>query len=214
MAKLVSNRGFAKEVGVTEGAVRKAIKAGKITDNCFTVPNAKGSRKIILELALNAWVNSGAGIQSNLHNKNPIKLPNVYIEPMAKGKGYIAPAEPPIDQTPETDDDILEIPKKAGVGITTAEAQRINAIHTANQKRLEILESMGKLVKKDKVYSALFAMGNELKSALLSIPDQHIGNIIAAKDAHEAELILRKVINDCLTIFTSIEKKEIKFNQK
>lgn len=86
-----------------------------------------------------------------------------------------------------------------------ADAKRVKEIIQANIAGLQLSQLKGELVKKDEVYKQLYEYGQQLRTALSSIPDRMIDEIIAAKDRPTAHLILSNAILEVLTGLTTVE---------
>jgi hypothetical protein len=169
--KPISVREFARRLGVSETAVRKAVAAGKITSDSFTEVN--GKRMIIELIARKEWaiaVREGGPPQSavlaqSLSKENKVET----LTPTAK---------------------------------TMMEAKQAKAVWDAKTAELNYRKAEGMLVEKDVVNKSLHEMGQEIRDAMLSIPDRVIDDILAASTRADAHTLLHKAIHDELTRLT------------
>lgn len=96
-------------------------------------------------------------------------------------------------------DQSQEFFEKEGIStITYTEANRRSAIFKAEKDELIVKELKGDLVRKKDVYKELFAVGEEIRAGLLSIPDKEIHNILACESRQEAHALLVKAITEVL----------------
>jgi phage terminase Nu1 subunit (DNA packaging protein) len=88
------------------------------------------------------------------------------------------------------------------------EAVRLEKVSKAKIAELELKEKEGTLVSKSFVFDQLFAFGNELRNALLSIPDREIDKIIVNhNDRTKAHTILYDAISKELEKLSNINLK-------
>lgn len=125
--------------------------------------------KIKYEIAIKEWEAIGGG---NSANKSVPELP----------------AE---DTTPG---DTIHIRKNASL----SEAKRVEAIAKAKLAQIELEKTKGSLVEKKEVYKELFAVGQEIRSALQGIPDKYIDNILACSTRSESHAMLFEAITEAL----------------
>jgi len=178
MAEKLSIREFAKRVGVSDVAVGKAIRSGKIV-NGIDYSNPKRP-KIDPEIALKEW---GKHVNPNYNREQTEKI-------QQHAEASSAPAD------------------VAG-GRSIAEIKRQQAEVKLRISALELKEKQGQLVDKDKVYKALFAAGQEVRTALQSIPDRVIDDLLAAQTRNESHQILFNAIADTLEMLSEIMNREI-----
>lgn len=82
--------------------------------------------------------------------------------------------------------------------MTLAEATRLSKIYEAKKRELEVAELEGVLVRKEYVYKELLQAGQEIRSALQTIPDKFIDNILACSNRSEAHSVLYSAITEAL----------------
>jgi len=173
MSTLLSIREYARRKGCSDTAVHKAIKAEKIVKGVdYTNPKRP---KINPDIADKEW--------------SAFKDPD-YRRRARNGKEIfeeeVKPSEPVETATnPRTDTSL-------------AAAKRAQAVYKAKILELEMKQKQGSLVDRDQVYKALFAAGQEVRSALQAVPDRFIDNILAARSRNEAHSILSNAIADAL----------------
>ncbi|MGI9158139.1 MAG: hypothetical protein ACR2K1_00150 [Saprospiraceae bacterium] len=178
----ISLREFARRLSISEGAVRKAIKEGKI--NTGVQYDANGKPTIIPDVALSEW--------GKTYNPNYDRNPALYqkLDEAAGANVQAGDAGHPGNRS-------------------TAELKRLLSEIRVQKEAIELRKTKGELVDKKKVYAQLFQMGQEVRSALQAVPDRVIDGIIAARDRSEAHTILTLAINEALNTLSEIQKREI-----
>jgi hypothetical protein len=76
--------------------------------------------------------------------------------------------------------------------------ERKKLIADLEAKKLKLGRDRGNLVEKSKVYSDLFAFGQEIRTMLMAIPDRVLDNVLAATTRHDAHSILTEELASCL----------------
>ena len=184
MEQPISIREYARRRGISDTAVRKAIKAGKIEKGLTDI----GGVPAILESIANQEWAQYAPVTREPKPASKTPLPN-NPTPAPRPAQPVAPPQP---QAPASG----EAPKpQAG---TIAAARLVKEQLHAKKLELEIKVMMGKLVDKEKVYSMLFNAGQEIRSTFQSIPDRFIDEIISAPSRNEAHALLYNAITDAL----------------
>lgn len=190
----ISLREYARRRGVSDTAVRKAINAGKIVEGRIF---ESGIPRIIEAIADKEW---------NLYEtrakvtQNPTTPATKPVKPAAPHTQAPAVVHPVQDHTNE--------PPKPPAG-SLAAARLVQAQLKAKLLEIEVREKSGRLVDRDKVYAALFSAGKELRTALQSIPDRFIDEIIAAGSRNEAHTVLYNAIADALERSADFNKVDI-----
>lgn len=181
--EIISLREFGRRVGLTEGAIRKAIAAEKISKKSVRVNKKNGRPEIKYELAYEDCRLNGVGAERG-----------VDLPPLVKENKTVE-----TEEKPETEKKtVTASPPPQVQGNSLIDAKRRRAIYEAELKGLELAEIKKILVRRDKVFEELYAFGAEIKSSLESIPDKYIDLIFAAKDKHEASMILTRGIAETL----------------
>jgi hypothetical protein len=94
-------------------------------------------------------------------------------------------------------------------GRSLADIKRQTAEVRLRLDALELKERMGQLVDKDAVYRALFAAGQEFRTAMQAIPDRVIDDILAARNRNEAHQVLFNAIADQLEMLSDLSNRPI-----
>ena len=188
----VSIREFARRLGCTEAAVRRARKKGYLGNGI----EGEGRKvKVLVETARASWAkhHEPEGRQNSvlfqrLHQAEPLTdyPPDI---PLSQD----IPDKPPVSTA-------ASAPPAARSEAKTAvtEANKVKATFTAATAKLNYEKAAGKLVEKDKVYAAFFTIGQEFKATMMAIPDRYIDEIHAAEDRNTAHSILHNAIAQAL----------------
>jgi hypothetical protein len=198
---------------VSDTAVNKAIRAGKITTDCLDYSNPKRP-KINPPMALASWGRHYAPDylqspaladlleQKQAERNNPKPKPETK-KPKPNRISVDVGEELPVvvidDFDPESDpddpdDDNIKLRKSA----THVEAKRVDAIATARLNLVKLAEARGKLVSREKVYKEFFDAGVRVRTALQGIPDKWIDNLLACDSRAEAHSMLYNAITEAL----------------
>lgn len=176
----ISQREYAKRLGISNEAVSKAIREGKIDKGWD-----REEGKIIVEYANKEW---GA-----LHMKTNVSR-LLQQEPGEEGPSSADWASPG---------------KKGGLTLTNessfADAKRVREIIHAQLAALDLKERKGELVKKEEVYKQLYAFGQQVRIAVMTTPDRIIDTLLAAKNRMEAYTILSACLLEALEGLTNVE---------
>lgn len=180
----LSITGYAKHRGISQPAVSKAVKAGKIT------PLADGT--IDPELADKQWAGSVSRVNTP---KSDGKLTKTKVEVVEVEDA---------DVTPEA---IAELVIPGGLSLTD-----IKAIHEtikARQSYLNLVQSRGELTDLAAVNKRLFELSRELRDGWLNWVNQ-VAGILAAEmqiDQHKFTIALEREVNAHLT---EVAKSDLK----
>ena len=186
----VSIRAFSREMGVSDTAVHKAIRAGRIEKGLTE------DKKIIVSIAKQEWARNYDETYADRSPTLAQKLAETKTPGVAAGVGGTAPAEGPKTETGGTD--------------SLAAAKRMQAVLKVKQLQIQLQTAQGELVNKNEVYRALFAAGQQLKASILSVPDRCIDDIMAQKTRTDAFNILYGTLVDVLNDLPSILQKATK----
>ena len=178
----ISIREFARRMGVTDGAVRKAIRVGKIASG--VIYDEKGRLLINLEVATAEW--------SKNFNPNYERNDNLHKNLTAASASKDGQIQPP-----------------TLTGRSLIEIKKMQAEVRLQLDAIELRKAKGELVDKKKVYAQLFTMGQEMRATFQAIPDRVIDSILAAKDRNEAHNILSLAISEALLQLSEIQKRDI-----
>jgi hypothetical protein len=175
----ISLREFARRLSVTEGAVRKAIKDGKIVKGVQY--DEKNRPAILLVVAAKEWG----------RNFNPAYPRNEVFY------GKLEAASEGGTPAPESQ------------GRSLVEIKKMHAEIKLQLEAIELRKAKNELVDKKKVYAQLFAMGQEVRAAFQAIPDRVTDTVLAARDRAEAHKVISDAIADTLTQLSDITKRDI-----
>lgn len=195
----ISIREFAKRIHVSEGAVRKAIKDGKIVEGY----NKQKGKILFIQAYAEYGKNKTAPKAGHGVSKQKVAEKFALI-----GAG---PAMPEEDDEPRADLELYEnlsyteLLEKVTVhpDLPYAEAIRRNEILSVAKEKMSLEEKQGKLVEKAAIDKQLFALAVELKSQLQNIPNRITPLMRSAANEVDAGHMLLKEINQVLELFTN-----------
>lgn len=187
----MTQREYATYLGISNEAVSRAVKDGRIKKGWD-----KKAARIIVEHA-----NKEFGF---LHKE---------IEPETQEQTTKSNGQ---EANEESEDNVTTLGKRT----TFIEARRVREVNEANiaakkdrLAELELKQKTGELVRKEDVYKVLFAFGQQMRIALLAIPDRNIDEILAAKTRADAHNALTTAIHGVLTDLTTEKEFEFKTRQ-
>lgn len=209
----VSGRQFAKMVGQSEGAVRKAVERSSI------INGVTADKKYIPQIAAAEW---GKPILPEFLVATPVA-----IKPEAK-KAAALPKVKKEKPEPQTADQVVaevmseklpHVSKQDAANIDDqteeedtpdtilkTEAERQAAILKVKILRLAYAEKRSQVVSKDKIDAVLFAFGTELRVAIEGITNRAIDNILAVSDDRaKAKRVLDEEIYNTLNNVSNSE---------
>lgn len=202
-AERVSIREFARRLGCSDTAVRRAIREKKIKHG--VKKNAKGRPVIVVEVARREWreAHDFSGHQNRtlfekLHQVEPLTA-----HALEQPKSSLIPKDKPVESAEDAAPDPEPVPPPPTREPTEGElalqkANQDKAFFQAEKLRVEHEQRIGLLVEKSKVYSVFNAIGREFRQAMLAIPDRHIDAIYHAEDRAVAHVLLREAIAEVL----------------
>lgn len=214
----VSGRQFAKMVGQSEGAVRKAVARQSIVDGL----TADG--KYIPITASNEWGKPilpeflPAGTTSNpapaKQQKKKITIPEEAITADQIVNEVLNEKVPRLKKTPaisseDFDDEEDEDENNDPAWISKPEAERRTAIHKSEILQIALAEKRGQLIPKEKISTILFGYGQEIRVSFESLTNRVLDRILAAETRHEAKRILDEEIHATLTALADIPNRNI-----
>lgn len=174
----VSIRQFARMVGVSGTAVKKAIDKGVIVKGIVK----NGSEQYI--------------------------LPDVAAKEYGKkivSDGFTDPRKDPIQDRSVIDEKAMHTGMTTGMS-PERRAKLKHLVYKAQIAELQAKQLDGELVRKEDVYRDLFAKGVALKEELLAVPDRVTDDMRAAETRAEAYRILREAIEKILLSHTTTAK--------
>lgn len=191
----ISIREFSRRVGVSDTAIHKAIKEGRISKGYDKI---RGRKAIEYETVLKVWEK----IRDPLKTDKPPQIPK---KPKRR-KADSAEADSVGDASVQVAE-VLEIDFDGDTDEAAFSASRAKKIKfEAKIKELEYKQKTGELVAKDEVYRELFSKGKAVREAILSVPDRIIDDLMASRSRAEAHSVLLKELNRSLEGLTEIEK--------
>ena len=212
MSELIPIREAARRLGVSDTAVHKAIKAGRVT---LASPNPDNGRpRLSWPECRDQWLaNSDSSKRSHVGGtgKSPARrkyadaTPEVDLPVSASGAGPgDAAGSAPGDSRPvrapaaaHADDDDAA-PARGGRGgtggINYAESRALREAYQARLAKLEYEERSGKLVNVDHVKVEAFKTHRRIRDALLNIPDRCGPHLAALADPVECHAYLLEEI--------------------
>ncbi len=207
-SRKISIREFARLLGVSDVAVGKAIKSGKIV-HAIDWSNPKRPKLDPIKAA-EEWgknydperaqtdkFSEGVKIVAKAEKPKPTPQPKLPKEKPAAQFEVVRDPEPH--------------PAQGGRSIT--DIKRQTAEVKLRLAALELKQKQGQLVDKDLVYRSLFAAGQEMRTALQAIPDRCIDNILAAADRTEAHSVLYREITNALERLSEIYRRGLNDTQ-
>lgn len=205
----ISIREYARRKNMTDTYIRRMIKDGIIGERCLTTHPTNGRPMILPLFAEQDWaMNYSTKGEVNPHRFRKSK--KTYVKKKTPPSGELPDVSQFIDSPPvNTPSGTLQDGRK-----TKAELDRLLAEVKLQTAAIELREKKGQLVEKDKVYKALYEIGQELRKDIMSVPDKTLDNIRAAKTRQEALAIFNAALVDALTNISNIKEGDIRFKMK
>jgi len=178
--KLVSQRAFASQIGVSQSAVCQAIKAGRIS----TV-----NGKIDPVAAKREW-------KSNTDQSKPRNR--------VTGK----PKQRRNPKKPEEPMDLDGASAKEGAGGNSssyAKARAAREVYTAQLKKLQLERERAALVSADEVRAAMFSLARRTRDELMALPERMSAILAAIDDAAEIDRVLEDEIDRICQEFSNAD---------
>ena len=199
--ELMSVSGFARLVSVHESTIREYIRNGRFSAKAVR-PNEKGINKMVGAVALREWKSFGGGLDKASKVQPKQKPSTTKKDPenagLNAGEGEGNP--------PEDDEDEDSEPGIPSINKSKARTE----FYKSQSAELEYKELLGDLLRKKDVEDQLFDFGNEVKKALVSIPDLVVDKVMATRSRAVAHECIRAAIEEVLLKLTdpvAIEKK-------
>lgn len=220
----VSGRQFAKMVGVSsDNAVRKAVERGSILKGYI-----KSEKKFIPKIAAQEWgkdilpeylsVSEIAAQKKNAAKPQPKPKPPVKKQTEKTTADEIVedilkeiPSKKTTDQVESFfDDDESDDDENHPAGwISKPEAERRSAIHKSEILEIALAEKRGQMISIEKINSAFYKYGVEIRSALEAMPAQIIDKVRACETRHEALRVMDDAIFEVLNTLSDIETRSL-----
>ena len=174
----LSKRQYAKHRGVSEAAVRKAIKAGRIT--------AEADGSIDPKKADAQW---SANTRPNLVDR---------IAAQEEAQGKKPPVEKEIDNTDNTNNtaNSSKIRIQLTAESTYQDAKTANEIYKARLTEIEVQKAEGEYIEKQPTLDQIFQLAREERDSWLNWPTR-ISAVMAAK-LQVDEIVLLNTLNEAV----------------
>ncbi|MBF0424614.1 MAG: hypothetical protein HQL66_02170 [Magnetococcales bacterium] len=171
----MSIRAYARQRGVSEGAVRKAIKAGRIpAESDGTIDPAKADA---------AWERNTDPAQQ----RKPDPIPPVRTMPQPVRETPPLPQPRPTVRPPSPDPE----PGPSNPAVPNYQVSRaIRETYNAKLTRMDYEERQGKLLKAEDVARDAFEMARRVRDRLLGIPSRMAAVLASETDAKSIERLL------------------------
>lgn len=180
-AGLMSQRAYARHLHVTEGAVRKAIKAGRITTVGGKIDPGRADRE---------W-------QANTRSG----------QAGSRVAGRAEPGAVPAGPWESTDGDGLgSVPGGNGSGADFAAARAARELYQSQVVKLGLDRQRGLLVRVDEVEKAAFALARKTRDQLRAIPDRLAAVLAAVPEPAEVRRILEEEVERICQEFAGAER--------
>jgi phage terminase Nu1 subunit (DNA packaging protein) len=225
----ISIREFARRLGCSDTAIHKAIKAGRIVEGYDAE-----DKKIIPDIAEAEYkANTDARLTRVFSQDSELERVERQRQLIAEQKAAVAKEHEELREQQQRNEELKQqpgqieqkavvfeeqpperqVPEKSKHGrvvqndVDMNAARKAEAVYRAKLKQLEYEEKSGKLVNKQEVYRELFAVGKEIRTALLAVPDRVIDNLLASTSRNEAHSLLYKSISEILEVLADTEKR-------
>lgn len=204
MAEAVSIREYGRRRGLSDTYIRRMISTGVISQRSMTTHPTNGRPMIIPHLADEDWEKHYPS------SEKPVQKDKQIPSKRKANRNVVAPIP----------DEVVEAGRAASPGTlpdgrkSKAELDRLNAEVKLQLSALDLKERKGQLVDKDKVYRALYEIGQEVKRFVMAVPDKTIDNILAAPNRAEAYQILYGALNDALTTVSNIKDGDLRLTER
>lgn len=208
MSEKISIREAARRLGVSDTAVHKAIKAGRVT---VAGANPKNGRPELLwpEVERDWHANSDQMKRSHVGSqgsprrageKSQVKLGTSGSAGQDAGVRKPASTRPAADEAEKGDDS-----DRGGgsSGPSYAQSRAIREAYQARLAKLEYEERAGKLVSIDAVKVEAFKVHRQVRDAMLNIPDRCAAQLSVINDPIEVHSFLLAEINAALRLLSA-----------
>jgi len=216
---MVSIRAFAKQIGVSEITIRRAVNSGK-----FSLGWDAASKTIDETIAINdEWVKSVSVVKKNGISKTKFvekvekkKVGQKVSKQDNKQKKSVAPKDTSNDNSTTNFEQLSRESEllndlKITSDMSLADAMKVNEIISAELARLKLLEAERVLVRKVDVEKVLFAFGSQLKKSITKLPEMIVDEVLASGNKVSAINIMKEAINEILVNYASFN--EITINE-
>lgn len=197
-----SLRQLARLIGVSERAIRKAVKAGVFQGS---IRRDEGGVPGVVDvtLAVQEWERSGRQLRGSVRAKAEKPEPTAAPEPVQTSAPPVMPVGGELGATttasPPAAADAASMPPLDGpVQLTLVDAQRLAVLERARKLRLENDEQEGKLVDVTIVAREQFNFARTLREAVLNVPARLSAELAAQSDASQVYRLLDAALRQAL----------------
>ena len=209
--ELIGIRECARRLGVSDTAVHKAIKTGRIT---IAGRTETSNRPLVAwPQARDDWgANSDATRRTHVggtgKSQQRIKYAGDKIEKVLPTRAEtLAGEEPPAPAPEAAPVGGDNLPGRAVQGPSLAQSKAVREAYMARLAKLEYEEKSGKLVNAEEVRSRAFRNARRARDALLTMPDRLAPILASTFDVQEAHrLLLEDIERTCKQIAADAEK--------
>lgn len=212
MSELIGIREAARRLGVSDTAVHKAIKAGRVV----IAGRTEGSNRPLL-----AWPAASEDWQRNSDVLKRTHIGGTGKSPRRSTYDKGAPPAVPLPTREETlnpppapaptaraatknvaaaeeDADDIPAPAPAAAGPSLAQSRAIREVYAARLAKLEYEKAVGKVIEADAVKLQAFKIARSVRDALLNLPDRVSAELAAEVDPVRVHLRLSAEIRKAL----------------
>ena len=186
MSELIAIREAARRLGVSETAVHKAIRSGRVS-------LAESHPKKLL-----AWPN----VQQQWGaNSDPAKRHRVGPQGSSPRRASYGGNVPPAAPLPTAAEAMSAAPPPAGATSAAPSLAASRAVREAYQARLAKLEyekAIGKLIDADEVKVSAFKLARQVRDAVMAVPDRIASEIAAEADAGRVHALISRELRVAL----------------
>lgn len=216
--KTTSLRGLADLLGVSDTAVRKALKAGVFSDGSIHRDESGNPSVVNVTLAVTEWKRSGRLVRSDEPPPAPaatlMPAPVASVDTVSDPKAQIAALLAQVRTLRQGvaapseaggDDPAAEGPVDGDErGMTLVEAQKETHIQRARMLRMENDLREGTLVEGAQAAKAAFEFARTVREAVLNVPARIAAELAAESDASRVHVRLEAALREALVSVVSV----------
>lgn len=219
MENCISKNQFAKDMGVDEKLIRRAIIDGKI--KLGVVLDGKGREWINPEVAKAEFVSS-LNVR-RLRSKSTQALANSVIDYSLLKENQVVIEKPlpeVVNEKPKaekkrvvyemTDEERLDAAYEAARKTTQHELSTQKLRMEVEREEINLKKLKGEMIELKDIRSSLYDAGVEIRSSLLSVPDRIVDSILAATDRHEALQVMKNEFSSVLKTLSGLHTKDLR----
>lgn len=203
MTELIGIREASRRIGVSDTAVHKAIRAGRVKIAGRTP--VSGRPLVAWPQVLEDWKsNSDAMKRSHVGPRGATSKPAV-LGVSGDGGDAAPPSRPARAAAAAPLADVPEAPQTPapGGGPSYAQSRAAREAYAAALLKLELQEKRGQLVSVDMVKTEAFKAHRRIRDAMLNIPDRCSNRLSTMSDAGEVHAYLLTEINAALRLLAA-----------